>query len=177
MTQRLVALAALVSALFVSLGPCSASSTIVVTPVGVPALKQAIAAQRGHVVVVNFWATWCGPCVAEFPYLVKLQHRYGGQGLVVMAVSADTRRDVPTKVQPFLTKVRANFPQYLQQSKDPEDFIDAFDPSWYGDLPRTFIYDRNGRLVKVLAGGQTEQQFVAAVKPVLVRRMIPAKQN
>jgi thiol-disulfide isomerase/thioredoxin len=132
-----------------------------------PAIKQAIAAQKGHVVVVNMWATWCAPCVAEFPALVRLQHRYRKDGLVVFAVSADLRKDVDTKVKPFLKAHGADFPQYLEHASDPEDFINAFDPKWQGDLPQTFIYDRSGRLARVLSGEQSDNSFAVAVKPLL----------
>jgi thiol-disulfide isomerase/thioredoxin len=140
---------------------------ITIKPIDADGLKKAIASEKGHVVVVNFWATWCIPCVQEFPALVHIQRRYGRDGLVVFAVSADVRRDVPGKVLPFLRRQHADFPQYLQHSEDPQDFIDAFDPSWYGDLPRTFIYDRSGHLVKELANGQTERSFAGAVVPLL----------
>jgi thiol-disulfide isomerase/thioredoxin len=140
---------------------------ITITPIDASGLKKAIGSEKGHVVVVNFWATWCIPCVQEFPTLVTIQRRYGRDGLVVFAVSADVRRDVAGKVLPFLRRQHADFPQYLQHSKDPQDFIDAFDPSWYGDLPRTFIYDRSGHLVKELTNGQTERSFATAVVPLL----------
>jgi thiol-disulfide isomerase/thioredoxin len=144
-----------------------APPAIVVTPAGAAAIKNAIAARKGHVVVVNFWATWCDPCVAEFPDLVKFASDYRGRGVVVFAVSADSRKDVDSKVKPFLAQKRAAFPQFLQQSTDPEDFINAFDPKWQGDLPRTFVYDRKGVLVKELAGAHGERDFAAAVEPLL----------
>jgi thiol-disulfide isomerase/thioredoxin len=138
-----------------------------VVPISAQGLKQAIAAEHGHVVLVDFWATWCVPCEAEYPEFVRLQQKYGKLGLVVIAVSADQRHDVAGKVVPFLRSRHADFAQYLQQSKDPEDFIDAFDPNWYGDLPRAFLYDRNGRMVKEFAGPQREATFAAAI----VRRL------
>jgi hypothetical protein len=84
-----------------------------------------------------------------------------------MAVSADMKRDIPGKVVPFLNRQKADFPQFLLQAKDPDDFINAFDPAWQGDLPRTFVYDKRGRLAKVLTGEQTYASFTAAVKPLL----------
>jgi len=145
----------------------SSASVIKVTPADAPAIKQAIAKQEGHVVVLNFWATYCGPCCEEFPSLVKLSGSYSKRGLVVMAVSADIKSDLAGKVIPFLTRQKAYFPQFLQQSKDVDSFINAFDPTWQGDLPRTFIYDKHGRLAKVLKDEQTYASFVATVAPLL----------
>ncbi len=145
----------------------TAQAAVTVTPADAPTLKKAIASQKGHVVLVNFWATWCGPCVAEFPAIVQISRQYRREGLSVIAVSADSRKDVAAKVVPFLVKQRVAFPVYLERSADPEDFINALDPSWQGDLPRTFIYDRQGRRVKTLTGEQTAQSLSAALKPYL----------
>jgi thiol-disulfide isomerase/thioredoxin len=139
----------------------------VIVPANATTIKKAIAARRGHVVLVNFWATWCGPCVAEFPDLVRVSRTLKKQGLETLAVTADSRKDLTTKVRPFILKSGAAFPIYLEQSADPQDFITAFDPSWQGDLPRTFIYDRRGKLVRVLSGQQTAQSLTAAVRPYL----------
>ncbi len=157
---------ALAASLFGLAGAARAAAPIV-TPADAPVIKRAIAAQRGHVVVVNFWATWCGPCVAEFPDLVKFGHQYKAKGVVVMDVSADHKQDLPTKVRPFLASRHADFPAFVEQAVDPEQFIDAFDPTWQGELPRTLIYDKRGKLVKSLSGPQTAQAFAAAVRPLL----------
>ena len=138
-----------------------------VIPADAPAIKHAIAAQKGHVVLVNFWATWCGPCVAEFPAIVETSRRYKASGLRVLCVSADQLKDKDTKVRPFLAKSGADFPAFLENSRDPEQFINAFDPAWQGDLPRTLIYDRAGHLVKTLTGEQTAASLSAAIKPYL----------
>src|SRR5262245_19221769 len=61
-----------------------APAAAVVKAVDGKALKKAVAAHKGEVVVLNLWATWCGPCVEEFPDLVKLYDQYKGKGLVVI---------------------------------------------------------------------------------------------
>lgn len=145
----------------------AAAKPITLIQADAPVIKKAIAAKRGHVVLVNFWATYCPPCVAEFPSLVRLQKEFRKQGLIVMAVSADSRHDIDTKVKPFLAAKHADFPQFLTLTADPEKFINAFDKTWQGELPRTLIYDKRGRLVKTLNSEQTYAQLQAAVKPFL----------
>ncbi len=98
---------------------------------------------------------------------MQVSRRYKSQGLTTFAVSADSARDRQTKVEPFLAKQGASFPVYLERSADPEDFINAFDPTWQGDLPRTFIYDKRGHLAKELAGEQTAAGLAKAVAPLL----------
>ncbi len=147
--------------------PAHAAPPPTVTPADAPAIKRAIAAEKGHVVLVNFWATWCGPCVAEFPAIVGTGRKYKAAGLRVITVSADPLKDKDAKVRLFLMRSGAEGPAYLEQSRDPEEFINAFDPAWQGDLPRTLIYDRAGRRVKTLVGEQTAQSLAAAVTPYL----------
>ena len=96
-----------------------------------------------------------------------MSRRYKSSGLRVFAVSADSVKDTHTKVAPFLAKAGADFPAYVEKSADPEEFINAFDPAWQGDLPRTIIYDKFGRRVKTLTGEQTAQSLAAAVQPYL----------
>ncbi|MCW5933924.1 MAG: TlpA family protein disulfide reductase [Fimbriimonadia bacterium] len=126
-------------------------------------LKQAIAKQKGKVVMVNLWATWCGPCVEEFPDIVKLYNKHKNNGLVVMAVSMDDRGDLKGKVVPFLKNQKAQFPALIFDGSDIQKFINEFDPKWSGAIPQTYIYDKQGRLVKTFTGSQSFATFEKAV--------------
>jgi thiol-disulfide isomerase/thioredoxin len=120
-----------------------------VKPATAAAIKNLVRANRGKVVLVNFWATWCAPCQAEFPGLVKLQRKFAKQGLVVIFVSADDRVDVPSKVQPFLRRSGATGSYIVQGSLS--DFIEQYEPGLETafDFPRNYLYDRTGKQVEV----------------------------
>jgi len=97
--------------------------------------------------LVNFWATWCDGCREEFPDLVKIDNDYRSKGLNFIAVSLDDISEIKTKVPEFLASVQAKMPVVLLNLKDPEPAIRAVDPNWQGDMPATFLYDREGKVV------------------------------
>ena len=124
------------------------------------------ASLKGKVVLVNLWATWCGPCVKEFPHLVKLQKLYEKKGVKVVLISVDEPEDVQTAVRPFLQKQKVTFTTYIK-SGDDESFIDAVGSGWRGAIPTTFIFDRSGEQVATLVGARELNAFEAAIKPHL----------
>ncbi len=130
-------------------------------------LAAAVAGDRGKVVVVNFWATWCVPCREEFPDLVKLEKAYRDRGVAVFGVSIDMARDMP-KVEKFLAANHPDFPNYIKKSGgDDQDFIDSVDPKWGGELPFTVVYGRDGKKAKVRSGKQSYADFERAVVALL----------
>jgi thiol-disulfide isomerase/thioredoxin len=115
-------------------------------------LVQAIAREKGRVVLVNFWATWCVPCREEFPRLSRLQVRHHGAGLTVLGVSTDFEKARPA-VEKFLREQKPTFPNYRKKSGgDDQEFIEAVDSSWGGELPFSVLYDRSGKKVRVYSG-------------------------
>jgi thiol-disulfide isomerase/thioredoxin len=97
--------------------------------------------------LINFWATWCDSCREEFPDLVKIDADYRAKGLNFVAVSLDDVADIKTKVEPFLKEMKAAMPVVLLNVNDPEPAIHAVDPTWQGDMPATFLYDKDGKVV------------------------------
>jgi thiol-disulfide isomerase/thioredoxin len=124
------------------------------------------AQQRGRVLLVNFWATWCEPCRGEFPGLIRLHNTYRNRGLSVVAISMDDPEAVPA-IRQFLTSQNANFGSYRQQFKDFEALVNSINPAWGGGIPATFLYDPQGHLVKSWEGVTTFAEFESAVKPLL----------
>lgn len=105
-----------------------------------------LAEQRGKVVLVNFWATWCPPCREEMPSMERLWRRYRDRGFVLVAVSLDSD---PTLVGPFVADHKLTFPVAL----DPQVEV----ANLYGvrALPASFVLDRTGTLVALALGPRT----------------------
>lgn len=138
---------------------------------GLPAVDEAsysktVAAQRGKVVLVNFWATWCAPCRKEMPDLAALEKRLRARGLVMVTVSADEPEDAPA-AEAFLRKSGVNGPAYLKKTRNDDAFITAVDAKWSGALPATFLYDRQGRKADSFFGEVAIKDLEAAVLKLL----------
>ena len=99
---------------------------------------------RGKVVVFDFWATWCEPCRAELPQLVKMERKLRGRGLVLVTVSADEPEQAEAALK-FLEASGASMPAYIKRVANDEEFINSIDRQWSGALPAVFVYDRQGR--------------------------------
>ncbi|HYG10695.1 MAG TPA: redoxin domain-containing protein [Pyrinomonadaceae bacterium] len=103
--------------------------------------------QAARPLLVNFWATWCVPCRMEFPDLVKIDADYRERGLEFVLISADDVSEIKTSVPKFLREMRAaTMPAYLLNASDTEAAISQVDPAWGGELPATFLFDRQGKL-------------------------------
>lgn len=97
--------------------------------------------------LVNFWATWCDPCREEFPDLVKIDEDYRGKNLNFITVSLDDVSEIKTEVPKFLKEMKALMPTVLLNVNDPEPAIKAVDAGWDGQLPATFLYDKDRKVV------------------------------
>jgi thiol-disulfide isomerase/thioredoxin len=97
--------------------------------------------------LVNFWATWCDPCREEFPDLVKIDEDYRAKNLNFVAISLDDVTEIATEVPKFLKEMKASMPVVLLRVNDPEPAIKSVDAAWDGQLPATFLYDKEGKVV------------------------------
>lgn len=122
----------------------TASNIALLKPAEFPKLRDSY---KGKVIVLNFWATWCAPCVAEMPEFIKLDADYRNKGVQVLAISADDTTDLKTLVTRFVKEKGMTFPVYVQDTDDPQQMIDLINKDWPGVLPATFIYDKQGKLI------------------------------
>jgi thiol-disulfide isomerase/thioredoxin len=130
-------------------------------------LAERIAKEKGHVVLVNFWATWCVPCREEFPDLSRLQQNFGKRGLRVLGVSTDLASQMPA-VEMFLAQLNPRFPSYRKKSGgDDQQFIDAIEISWAGELPFSVLFARDGKKAKTLSGKHTYREYEQVILKLL----------
>ena len=125
-----------------------------------------IAAQKGKVVLVDFWATWCVPCRKEMPELAKLEAKLKAKGLVLIPISADEPEN-EAAAREFLSKAGVKTQGYLKAPKDDDAFIRAIDPKWGGELPALVLYDKAGRKVQIWKGETAIAAIEAAVNKLL----------
>jgi len=149
---------------------CVASSLLLaqskLAPLDEAALPKVLASHKGKIVLVDFWATWCVPCRAEMPQLVKMSQKLAARGFVLITVSADesSKELAAFKV---LTDNSVAPPFYLKKVADDDKFYNFVDKSWSGEMPAMFIYDRSGKRVRSFLGETPVKDIEAAINKLL----------
>jgi thiol-disulfide isomerase/thioredoxin len=158
----LIRRAALIAALLALLPPAAAGQDRKAPPLALRTVEGRalrLSDYRGKVVLLNFWATWCPPCRAEMPDLVRLQREYGPRGLQVVGVTYPPERRA--RVRSFTRRLQVNYPIALGTRETKA----AFTPD--ETLPLTVIIDREGMIRGFIAGILLPEEFEQQVKPLL----------
>jgi thiol-disulfide isomerase/thioredoxin len=115
--------------------------------------------QKGNVVLLNIWASWCKPCMEEMPDLLRLRREFHDKPFTLLLISDDDAENVDNLVRPALRKFGVTFPTYNLGGSNDEAVINAVDSTWSGALPASFIFAPNGILSVRLVGGKTKAAF------------------
>jgi len=125
---------------------------------------------RGKVVVLNFWATWCGPCNAEMPALVDAEKTYGSRGVVFIGASLDDEKS-KAKIPDFLSKYHVTFPIWVGATSDDLDKL-AMGPA----VPATAFLDQEGHIVSRIWGQFRDEEVKERLDWLTGPRTEPAPQ-
>lgn len=115
---------------------------------------------QGKVVVVDFWATWCVPCVEELPGYIKLQDKYGKAGLVIVGVSLDETG--PDQVKQFVKQKGMNYQVVTAKIDEAEALFGGIE-----GIPTTFLIDRTGEIRDRKAGAEPAAEYEKKIKALL----------
>jgi thiol-disulfide isomerase/thioredoxin len=119
-----------------------------------------LSAFKGKVILLDFWATWCGPCKIEIPWFIEFQNKYGKAGLQVIGVSVD---DPLPKLKPYVAAMKMNY--VVLQGLDHDDVQDAYGPMF--GIPVTAIISRDGKVCLKHAGLASKPSFEKMIKGLL----------
>jgi cytochrome c biogenesis protein CcmG/thiol:disulfide interchange protein DsbE len=135
----------------------AAGRAVELTAVSYEAWQRELASRRGHVVVVDHWATWCVPCLERFPRMVALSRAYGPRGVRFLSLCLDDRDDPEAldHARGFLSRQAADFPHFLMD----EPITAAFEKLDLLGIPAVFVYGRDGALRHRLTGDDPNRQF------------------
>ena len=119
---------------------------------------------RGKILVVNFWASWCGPCRDEMPEFMQLQNQYRDKGVQFVGIAADN----PQAAADFARKLGINYP-VLQGEETALEMMPLAGNN-FGGLPYTFISNREGKIVATAPGRISKKRLEAALQPLLTQK-------
>ena len=144
----------------------AAAADVKLQPVTEAGYSKVLAANKGKVVLVNFWATYCVPCRAEMPALVKLEARLKAKGFTLVTVSADEPEQEAAAAK-FIAQNSVPAPAYIRKAADDEKFINLVDAKWSGALPASILYDKTGKRIKSFYGETKIADLEAAISKLL----------
>ncbi|SNC62494.1 AhpC/TSA family protein [Hymenobacter gelipurpurascens] len=139
-----------------------------VTVIKLPELQKRLSQQNDTTYVVNFWATWCAPCVKELPHFDQLTTTYAKQKVKVLLVSMDYASQLDKKVKPFVAKRGLKSEVVLLNEPDPNSWMDKVDSKWSGAIPFTILVNsakkKRATFEQELTAAELNQHVQAFVK-------------
>lgn len=125
-------------------------------------LNERIKNGKDSTYVVNFWATWCAPCIKELPHFEKLGAEHKSEKVAVLLVSLDFKSKLQSNVIPFVKRKNLKNEVFLLNESNPQEFIDRIDSSWSGSIPATLFIKNDKR--KFVESEFTYEQLLTEYK-------------
>ncbi len=123
-----------------------ATEPVTIEAIDAAGLKALRKNPTGKLLLINFWATWCGPCVTEFPELITINRMYRQRAFEMVTVAAHTP-DEKAEALAFLKKQQSSGRNLMFGGTDKYELMDAFDPDWTGALPYTMLLNADGQVI------------------------------
>ncbi|HTN05290.1 redoxin family protein [Agriterribacter sp.] len=128
-----------------------AKEPVQLNDIDVAGIKNLLKNESGKLRLINIWATWCGPCVTEFPEFITMNRMYRKRDFEFISISADDPAKKEKALQ-FLQKQQASNTNYIFSTDDKYQLIEAVDPNWQGGLPYTILVEPGGKIIYARQG-------------------------
>ncbi|MBM3514080.1 MAG: TlpA family protein disulfide reductase [Alphaproteobacteria bacterium] len=129
-------------------------------------LERILAAERGKIVVVNLWATWCAPCLTEIPDLIRLESDLADLNVALIGISVDEPRGSTAAIETMRDKRFPSFRTYARDKTEVDYLVSVIDSAWNEVVPTTYVIDRDGKVAKRIQGKKSLEEFKAEVAAV-----------
>lgn len=131
--------------------------------IGIPELEKILASPADELHVINFWATWCPPCVTELPYFEELSKEYKDKGVRFILISLDFPSQIETKLIPFLNKNKITADVRVMTNLDYNSWIEKVDESWQGNIPVTLLFNNSKKIKYFHPSEVTEKELTGLI--------------
>ena len=137
------------------------------TQIRIPDLEKILSSGEDKLLVINFWATWCPPCVKELPHFQKVAKEYNKDKVSFLLVSLDFPSQIDSHLKPFLKKNKVALDVVLMMDTDQNEWIDKVDPSWQGNIPVTLMLNNPRKIRKFHSGDMDETELRNMINSLL----------
>ncbi len=136
-------------------------------PISAAEFRTILEQERGKVVVLNLWATWCVPCLREVPDLIAVTNELQDAGVTLIGVAVDDPSPNAAQVESFRQKYFPSFRTFARQGAQMDELASVVDPAWNEVVPTTYIIDRQGKVATSIQGKKSAETFRALIKKSL----------
>jgi|SRR6185369_10649545 len=130
-------------------------------------LQRKLNEKNDSILVLNFWATWCKPCVEELPAFEQLNQKYASQKVKVILVNLDFNSKIKSAAEPFVKNKNLQSEIIHITDTDPNAWINKIDSTWSGAIPATVIYNSSHQKIKFTEGKMTSDQLESVVQSII----------